>query len=253
MRTYLLEKSRVVFQVVRRGRDWDCPHSQPGVLTKSVFIPFARQTTSGITTSSTSCVPAPTCQSSRTWDCVRGIVLLRIILLRLFFCCTRLLNAVGLVVFAVSADKFCYTGLSGDITIEGIDDRKDMEETRQTFSLLGRNRYARNGQSTILGAKCGSLSFLFCPAKPIEIVNTEGQIFCWNVFVYFQFSFLLVLLFHFCFLLQVWRTTSSWLFLKFWLPSCTWAMWKSENPEATSHLLLWGLMGFDVFVVMLKV
>ncbi|XP_075883469.1 unconventional myosin-Vc [Nelusetta ayraudi] len=37
----------------------------------------------------------------------------------------------------LSADKFRYTGLSGDITIEGIDDRKDMEETRRTFSLLG--------------------------------------------------------------------------------------------------------------------
>lgn len=80
------------------------------------------------------------------------IVLLRIILLRpLFFCCTRLLNAVGLVVFAVSADKFRYTGLSGDITIEGIDDRKDMEETRRTFSLLGRNRYTRGGQTTTRG------------------------------------------------------------------------------------------------------
>lgn len=82
---------------------------------------------------------------------MRVIVLPRIILLRPFFCCTRLLNAVGLVVFAVSADKFRYTGLSGDITIEGIDDRKDMEETRRTFSLLGRNRYTRGGQTTTRG------------------------------------------------------------------------------------------------------
>lgn len=39
----------------------------------------------------------------------------------------------------MSADNFQYTGMSGEITIEGIDDRKDMEETRRTFSLLGRN------------------------------------------------------------------------------------------------------------------
>lgn len=67
------------------------------------------------------------------------------------FCRTHLLNAVGLVVFAVSADKFRYTGLSGDITIEGIDDRKDMEETRRTFSLLGRKRYTRVGQTMSRG------------------------------------------------------------------------------------------------------
>ncbi|KAK7892140.1 hypothetical protein WMY93_024103 [Mugilogobius chulae] len=36
-----------------------------------------------------------------------------------------------------SADKFQYTRLGGDISIEGVDDKKDMEETRQTFSLLG--------------------------------------------------------------------------------------------------------------------
>uniref|UniRef100_A0A4W6D387 Myosin VC n=1 Tax=Lates calcarifer TaxID=8187 RepID=A0A4W6D387_LATCA len=35
------------------------------------------------------------------------------------------------------ADKFRYTCMGGDITIEGIDDKKDMDETRQTFSLLG--------------------------------------------------------------------------------------------------------------------
>uniref|UniRef100_A0A4W6D3M3 Myosin VC n=1 Tax=Lates calcarifer TaxID=8187 RepID=A0A4W6D3M3_LATCA len=37
----------------------------------------------------------------------------------------------------LSADKFRYTCMGGDITIEGIDDKKDMDETRQTFSLLG--------------------------------------------------------------------------------------------------------------------
>lgn len=66
MRTYLLEKSRVVFQVVGTGGDWDGQHSDPMRLTQFVFLPFVRQITSGITTSSTSCVPALTCQSSRS-------------------------------------------------------------------------------------------------------------------------------------------------------------------------------------------
>uniref|UniRef100_A0A8C5FMN5 Myosin VC n=1 Tax=Gadus morhua TaxID=8049 RepID=A0A8C5FMN5_GADMO len=35
------------------------------------------------------------------------------------------------------ADKFQYTSMSGEIGIEGVDDRRDMEETRKTFSLLG--------------------------------------------------------------------------------------------------------------------
>ncbi|KAE8296185.1 Unconventional myosin-Vc [Larimichthys crocea] len=37
----------------------------------------------------------------------------------------------------LSADKFQYTCMGGEITIEGVDDEKDMEETRRTFSLLG--------------------------------------------------------------------------------------------------------------------
>ncbi|XP_061139879.1 unconventional myosin-Vc isoform X2 [Syngnathus typhle] len=37
----------------------------------------------------------------------------------------------------LSADEFNYTGIGGDIIIEGVDDRKGMEETQQTFSLLG--------------------------------------------------------------------------------------------------------------------
>ncbi|XP_057692409.1 unconventional myosin-Vc isoform X2 [Corythoichthys intestinalis] len=36
-----------------------------------------------------------------------------------------------------SADEFHYTGMGGNIIIEGVDDRKGMEETQQTFSLLG--------------------------------------------------------------------------------------------------------------------
>lgn len=38
----------------------------------------------------------------------------------------------------VSADNFQYTCMGGDITIEGVDDKRDMEETRRTFSLLGK-------------------------------------------------------------------------------------------------------------------
>ncbi|KAM7002580.1 unconventional myosin-Vc [Tautogolabrus adspersus] len=37
----------------------------------------------------------------------------------------------------LSADKFQYTCMGGEITIEGVDDKKDMEETQRTFSLLG--------------------------------------------------------------------------------------------------------------------
>uniref|UniRef100_A0A669EAX3 Myosin VC n=1 Tax=Oreochromis niloticus TaxID=8128 RepID=A0A669EAX3_ORENI len=36
-----------------------------------------------------------------------------------------------------NADKFNYTCMGGDINIEGVNDKKDLEETRQTFSLLG--------------------------------------------------------------------------------------------------------------------
>ncbi|XP_075998597.1 unconventional myosin-Vc isoform X2 [Genypterus blacodes] len=37
----------------------------------------------------------------------------------------------------LSADKFRYTCMGGEISIEGVDDKKDLEETRRTFSLLG--------------------------------------------------------------------------------------------------------------------
>uniref|UniRef100_A0A8C7MIJ8 Myosin VC n=1 Tax=Oncorhynchus kisutch TaxID=8019 RepID=A0A8C7MIJ8_ONCKI len=37
----------------------------------------------------------------------------------------------------LSADEFRYTCMGGETGIEGVDDRKDMEETRRTFSLLG--------------------------------------------------------------------------------------------------------------------
>lgn len=41
--------------------------------------------------------------------------------------------------FVVSADHFRYTCLGGEVTIEGVDDGKDMEDTRRTFTLLGKN------------------------------------------------------------------------------------------------------------------
>uniref|UniRef100_A0A3Q3WH83 Uncharacterized protein n=1 Tax=Mola mola TaxID=94237 RepID=A0A3Q3WH83_MOLML len=37
----------------------------------------------------------------------------------------------------LGADEFRYTCMSGEVSIEGVDDRKDMEETRRTFSQLG--------------------------------------------------------------------------------------------------------------------
>ncbi len=39
----------------------------------------------------------------------------------------------------VSADKFRYTCMGGEISIEGVNDKKDMEETRRTFAMLGKN------------------------------------------------------------------------------------------------------------------
>uniref|UniRef100_A0A671VLJ0 Myosin VC n=1 Tax=Sparus aurata TaxID=8175 RepID=A0A671VLJ0_SPAAU len=40
------------------------------------------------------------------------------------------------------ADKFQYTCMGGEITIDGVDDKKDMEETQRTFSLLGKNGFS---------------------------------------------------------------------------------------------------------------
>uniref|UniRef100_A0A8C7MJ17 Myosin VC n=1 Tax=Oncorhynchus kisutch TaxID=8019 RepID=A0A8C7MJ17_ONCKI len=39
------------------------------------------------------------------------------------------------------ADEFRYTCMGGETGIEGVDDRKDMEETRRTFSLLGKSHH----------------------------------------------------------------------------------------------------------------
>lgn len=63
----------------------------------------------------------------------------------------------------MSADKFQYTCMGGEITIEGVDDKKDMEETRRTFSLLGKNHFSCQ---TVAGFKCENFSvnftFFFC-------------------------------------------------------------------------------------------
>ncbi|KAK5619473.1 Unconventional myosin-Vc [Crenichthys baileyi] len=37
----------------------------------------------------------------------------------------------------LSADEFRYTSMGGVVTVEGVDDKRDFEETRRTFSLLG--------------------------------------------------------------------------------------------------------------------
>ncbi|XP_070763709.1 unconventional myosin-Vc [Enoplosus armatus] len=51
-----------------------------------------------------------------------------------------------------SADKFRYTCTSGEITIEGVDDKKDMEETQRTFSLLGLNKDFQSDVFKVLAA-----------------------------------------------------------------------------------------------------
>lgn len=105
------------------------------------------------------------------------------------------------ILFAESADKFRYTCMSGEVTIEGVDDRKDMDETRRTFSLLGKDLH--------------QLSDCNSPSK---------------LCVIFIFPSLLP---------QGWRRTFSGMCLKFWRPSCTWATWKSETMEATDHPSRW--------------
>ncbi|XP_026166817.1 unconventional myosin-Vc [Mastacembelus armatus] len=52
----------------------------------------------------------------------------------------------------LSADNFQYTSMGGDITIEGVDDKKDMEETLRTFSLLGLNKDFQSDVFKVLAA-----------------------------------------------------------------------------------------------------
>lgn len=55
----------------------------------------------------------------------------------------------------MSADKFQYTCMGGEITIDGVDDKKDMEETQRTFSLLGKNGFSCQ---TVAHLKCQNFS-----------------------------------------------------------------------------------------------
>lgn len=105
--------------------------------------------------------------------------------------------------YLVSADKFQYTCMGGEITIEGVDDKKDMEETRRTFTLLGKNCLS-----------CQELTLFLCLSFDTS------------------FTFLF-------FLLQGWRRTSSQMCSKFWQPFCIWEMWKSKPPVVTNHQFLW--------------
>ncbi|XP_054633861.1 unconventional myosin-Vc isoform X1 [Dunckerocampus dactyliophorus] len=52
----------------------------------------------------------------------------------------------------LSAEEFHYTGIGGDISIEGVDDRKSMEETQRTFSLLGLNEDFQSDVFKVLAA-----------------------------------------------------------------------------------------------------
>ncbi|KAM9854201.1 unconventional myosin-Vc [Aulostomus maculatus] len=52
----------------------------------------------------------------------------------------------------LSADKFRYTCMGGEITIDGVDDRKAMEETQRTFSLLGLKEDFQSDVFTVLAA-----------------------------------------------------------------------------------------------------
>ncbi|KAF3854941.1 hypothetical protein F7725_022996 [Dissostichus mawsoni] len=92
MRTYLLEKSRVVFQVVYKMKD-----------VVSTFFIADNERNYHIFYQMCSCAHLPEFKNLKL----------------------------------LSADEFAYTCMGGEITIEGVDDEKDMEETRRTFSLLG--------------------------------------------------------------------------------------------------------------------
>lgn len=65
-----------------------------------------------------------------------------------------------IILFAESADKFRYTCMSGEVTIEGVDDGKDMEETRRTFSLLGKDLHQLSDCNSKLGVIFTFLSLL---------------------------------------------------------------------------------------------
>lgn len=87
--------------------------------------------------------------------------------------------------------------MGGEVTIEGVDDRKDMDETRRTFSLLGKDLH--------------QLSDCNAPSK-LGVIFTFLSLFSQGL-----------------------RRTFSEMCLEFWRLSCTWATWKSETMEATDH------------------
>lgn len=132
MRTYLLEKSRVVFQVVWQQVSWDSPGGATRGTDHGALVSF-RRTVSGTITSSTSSAPALTCRSSSICSSVRPRSVHRA------FIPKWRLTWRTCALFAVSADQFQYTCTGGEVTIEGVDDGKDMEDTRRTFTLLGRS------------------------------------------------------------------------------------------------------------------
>uniref|UniRef100_A0AAZ3QH52 Myosin VC n=1 Tax=Oncorhynchus tshawytscha TaxID=74940 RepID=A0AAZ3QH52_ONCTS len=65
------------------------------------------------------------------------------------------------------ADEFRYTCMGGETGIEGVDDRKDMEETRRTFSLLG---LTEDFQSDVFKVLAGILHL-----GNVEIRNSSDQ------------------------------------------------------------------------------
>lgn len=79
------------------------------------------------------------------------------------------------VLFVVSADKFRYTCMSGEVTIEGVDDRKDMEETRRTFSLLGKNPPQLSDCNSLLNFYV--IFTFFSPASPGLKENFQSDMF----------------------------------------------------------------------------
>ncbi|CAH2273930.1 unconventional myosin-Vc [Pelobates cultripes] len=67
----------------------------------------------------------------------------------------------------LSADEFNYTGMGGCITIDGVDDRKDMIDTQKTFSLLGFNANFQMDIFKVLAA------ILHLGNVPIKRVNDD--------------------------------------------------------------------------------
>ncbi|XP_029909650.1 unconventional myosin-Vc [Myripristis murdjan] len=67
----------------------------------------------------------------------------------------------------LSADKFQYTCMGGETSIEGVDDKKGMEETQRTFTLLG---LKEDFQSDVFKVLAGILHL-----GNVEIINVSGD------------------------------------------------------------------------------